>query len=69
MEKRRLMKRYDEAQSIVTKCACPYCDEELLVSTLPYCRKCTVTLYYCVTCKAAVSREADVCPTCGGKLL
>lgn len=69
MEKRRLMKRSDETQSIVAKCACPYCEEELLVSTLPYCRPCAVTLHYCVTCRVAVAREAEVCPSCSSELL
>ncbi len=69
MEKRRLMKRSDDNQGIVTRCVCPYCDEELLVTALPYCRRCTVSLYYCVTCKVAVPREAEICPNCGGRLL
>jgi hypothetical protein len=50
------------------RCFCPYCEEELVISGLPYCQPCGVVLHYCTNCQIAVVREAEVCPQCGGKL-
>ena len=50
------------------KCFCPYCEEELAISAPPYCQPCGVTMRYCINCRIAVVREAEVCPQCGGKL-
>lgn len=50
------------------KCFCPYCEEELVISPPPYCQVCKVTLRYCTRCQIVVTREAAVCPQCGGKV-
>lgn len=62
------MKGSKESKSVVRKCVCPYCEEEITLTVLPYCQPCGVTLRYCSSCQTAVPREADVCPQCGGKL-
>ena len=62
------MKRSEEPKSKEKKCFCPYCEEELVISVLPYCQPCAVTLRYCIRCQIAVVREAMVCPQCGGEL-
>ena len=48
--------------------ACPYCEGEILIAELPFCKPCGVTLRYCIRCQIAVVREAEVCPQCGGEL-
>jgi hypothetical protein len=64
------MRRKDEEpRSMIVKCACPYCDDEILTSALPYCQRCNVSLRYCTKCQVAVEREAKVCPQCGGQLV
>ena len=60
------MKRSEEPKE--SRCFCPYCEEELAISPLPYCQPCGVTLRYCIKCRIAVVREATVCPHCGGEL-
>jgi hypothetical protein len=50
------------------RCLCPYCEEEVTVSVLPYCQPCDVTLRYCARCQIAVVKEAEACPQCGGEL-
>ena len=62
------MKRIEEPRKKERKCFCPYCEEELVISALPYCQPCGVTLRYCINCQIAVVREATVCPQCGGEL-
>ena len=62
------MKRSEEPKEKQKKCFCPYCEEELIISLLPYCQPCVVTLRYCIRCQIAVVREATVCPRCGGEL-
>ena len=62
------MKRSEESKEKERKCFCPYCEEELVISALPYCQPCGVTLRYCVRCQIAVVRAARVCPQCGGEL-
>ncbi len=47
---------------------CPYCDEEMLKSDLPYCQLCGVSVFYCPGCHKPVSRENRVCPHCGGEI-
>lgn len=47
---------------------CPYCEQAITVASFPYCQPCGVVLRYCVRCKVAVAREAEVCPQCGGAL-
>lgn len=62
------MKKREEPKEKQRKCVCPYCEGEVVISALPYCQPCGVTLRYCVNCQIAVEREAEVCPQCGGKL-
>ncbi|NQT31729.1 MAG: zinc ribbon domain-containing protein [Deltaproteobacteria bacterium] len=62
------MKESKESKSVEKRCSCPYCDEEITLSVLPYCKPCGVTLRYCPSCQIAVPREAETCPQCGGKL-
>ena len=62
------MKRSEEPKEKPRKCFCPYCEEEMVISALPYCQPCGMTLRYCVSCQIVVAREAEVCPQCGGKL-
>jgi len=50
------------------KCACPFCEEEIEVTMLPFCQACGVRVTYCVTCQIPVAKNAKVCPQCGGKL-
>ncbi len=52
----------------VRRCLCPYCEEEVTTSVLPYCQPCGIALRYCAKCQIAVVKEAEVCPQCGGKL-
>jgi predicted amidophosphoribosyltransferase len=47
---------------------CPYCDEELMNSQLPYCQACKVALFYCPGCKKPVPRREKICPNCGAKI-
>ena len=47
---------------------CPYCDEEIVMMDLPYCKPCQVPLRYCVKCEIPVAREARVCPQCGAEI-
>ncbi|MFC2059031.1 zinc ribbon domain-containing protein [Chloroflexota bacterium] len=49
-------------------CHCPYCDEEIILASFPFCKKCSVSLRYCVTCQLPVEKEAEVCPRCGGAI-
>ena len=62
------MKRSEEPKGKERKCFCPYCEEEIVISKLPYCQPCGVTLRYCAKCQIAVAKEAEVCPQCGGEL-
>ena len=62
------MKRREEPEEKQKRCFCPYCEEEIITSALPYCQPCGITLRYCPNCQIAVVREAGVCPQCGGKL-
>ncbi|MFC1988171.1 hypothetical protein ACFLVH_06535 [Chloroflexota bacterium] len=63
------MKRREETKEKQTKCSCPYCEGEVVISAIPsYCQPCGVTMHYCASCQIAVAKEAEVCPQCGGKL-
>jgi len=50
------------------KRVCPYCEGEIFAAGLPFCKPCGVTLLYCSKCDLAVTRDAKVCPQCGGEL-
>lgn len=62
------MNKAEEKEKEGKGCFCPYCDEELVMSALPYCQPCGIALRYCRNCQIAVVREAEVCPQCGGEL-
>ena len=49
-------------------CACPFCEEEMEVTALPFCQACGVKVTYCVKCETALPKNAKVCPKCGGKI-
>lgn len=50
------------------KCACPYCEAEMVEVKSPFCQGCGVKVAYCVTCQTALPKNAKVCPKCGGKI-
>jgi predicted amidophosphoribosyltransferase len=50
------------------KVFCPYCDEEIRNSNLPYCRVCGLTTFTCPGCGKTVARENEVCPHCGAEI-
>ena len=56
------MKESEKSRKTAT--FCPYCDEEIAMSSFPYCRPCQVELRYCLKCNIAVERKAKVCPQC-----
>ncbi|OGO02538.1 MAG: hypothetical protein A2Y91_01435 [Chloroflexi bacterium RBG_13_54_8] len=62
------MKKSDKTKEKGKKPVCPYCEVEVVSAEFPFCQPCGVTLHYCVTCRAAVAREAETCPVCGGEL-
>ena len=48
---------------------CPYCDEEILEESFPYCGVCcAVTVFYCPECRKAVPRDKKTCPYCGAEI-
>jgi hypothetical protein len=51
------------------KCLCPYCEEELVIASCPFCEACGAVLSYCVSCQIMVpDKEATKCPECGAPL-
>ena len=42
-----MQRRNEEPKSMIVRCACPYCDDEIFTSALPYCHRCDVSLRYC----------------------
>lgn len=59
------MTKSQEPRDQARKCACPYCEEELIVTGSPFCEGCGVTLRYCNECGAVLSGTVVVCPQCG----
>ncbi len=47
---------------------CPYCDEEIAMTSFPYCDSCKVTIFYCPRCRQPVERDKRVCPHCGADI-
>lgn len=43
---------------------CPYCDEEIVDSNLPYCQACTIPEFHCPECGHTIPRGEEVCPSC-----
>ena len=49
-------------------CDCPYCDEEIVDESLPYCQVCKATLSHCPECGKPMTRDAKACQNCGTKI-
>ena len=47
---------------------CPYCDEELMMADLPYCKACGVSIFYCPECRKPLPRDKKSCPHCGAEI-
>ena len=47
---------------------CPYCDEEILGTSFPYCQACGVTVFSCPQCRKPLPRDEKVCPHCGSEI-
>jgi membrane protease subunit (stomatin/prohibitin family) len=62
------MEKAKKKTTKAAKCACPFCEEMIEVTALPFCQTCGVAIVYCVTCQTPAPRNAKVCPKCGGKL-
>ncbi len=52
----------------VKECLCPFCEEELMASSLQFCKACSALLNYCSTCKIVIERGVTICPRCGASL-
>ena len=47
---------------------CPFCDEEIVDASLPWCQACQVTVFYCPKCRETISRDNEICPHCGAEI-
>jgi hypothetical protein len=47
---------------------CPYCEDELANSQLPYCQPCRVETFNCPDCGKPVPRLKKICPNCGASM-
>jgi len=47
---------------------CPYCEDEIANSNLPFCQPCKLTVFNCPECGKSVPRHHKVCPECGALL-
>ncbi len=51
------------------RCLCPYCEEELVIASCPFCQACGSAISYCVSCETVVPDiNATTCPECGAQL-
>jgi ribosomal protein L40E len=50
------------------KCACPYCEAEMVAVMSPFCQGCGVKVTYCAKCQTALPKDAKACPKCGSKI-
>ena len=48
--------------------SCPFCDEEIVKASLPFCQPCRVKTFYCPNCSKPVARENKICPQCGARM-
>jgi len=54
---------------LICRCACPYCDVELVVAENPFCEVCKVSFGRCASCGALIMEETVVvCRSCGKPL-
>lgn len=52
------------------RCLCPYCEVELTIAHLPFCRDCGVVFRRCAKCHITVlDKKAKDCPKCGEPLI
>ena len=47
---------------------CPFCDEEILEASFPFCKACQVTMLHCPVCHKSLPRDNEVCPHCGAEI-
>ncbi len=47
---------------------CPYCAEEIIGASFPYCQACSITIFYCPKCREPFPRENKICPHCGAEI-
>jgi len=47
---------------------CPYCEDEIVNSQLPYCQPCKVETFNCPNCGRPVPRTKRTCPECGADM-
>jgi predicted amidophosphoribosyltransferase len=50
------------------KAFCPYCDEEMRASNLPYCQACSLKIFSCPKCQKPIPRDDKICPYCGAEI-
>jgi hypothetical protein len=71
MKKEKSVKSVNKAEKSKKehRCLCPYCEEELVIASCPFCEACGSVLSYCVSCQLMVLDEkTTTCPQCGGPL-
>jgi hypothetical protein len=47
---------------------CPYCEDEIANSQLPFCQPCKVETFNCPKCNTPVPRLKKICPKCGASM-
>jgi hypothetical protein len=58
-----------DKKPLICRCACPYCDVEMVVAENPYCEVCKVSFGRCDSCGALIMEETlVVCHQCGKPL-
>ncbi len=64
-----MKKKMKAAKQNEGRCVCPYCEEEMVISSSPLCQACGVVFLRCLECGITVlDREAKNCPKCGAPL-
>ena len=51
-----------------TEAWCPYCEDELANSQLPFCQPCKLETFNCPTCGKPTPRNNKICPNCGAPM-
>jgi predicted amidophosphoribosyltransferase len=62
------MKTKKEARREEEKLWCPYCEDELAESQMPYCQPCKVETFNCPSCGKPAPRTKRICPSCGARM-
>jgi len=47
---------------------CPFCDEEIMAASFPFCKACQVNVFCCPVCHESLPRDNEVCPHCGADI-